>query len=252
MKEKLVLVKTRQLSKQYVSRSFLKRKNVEAVKGLDLEIYDGEIFGFVGPNGAGKTTTLNMLVGITQSSGGAIEMFGRPFKAGDIEPLRYIGYVPETTSLPDYFTVVGLLDFYAQLFGIPKKTKRERIGRLLDMVGLFDERYTLIKNLSMGQRRLVDFMQALINDPRLVLLDEPTVYLDPVIMERFRLILNTLRKQGKTILMSSHILPEVEKLSDRVAIIHRGILLKIGPKKDFMQHGSIEKEFLRLVKDIHS
>ena len=250
MKSDFTLLKISRLTKIYWNRSWGKKKKIVAVDHLDLEIRKGEIFGFVGPNAAGKTTTLNMLVGITEPTHGTIEIFNRPFKAGDIEPLRRMGYVPEATVLPDYFTVVELLDFYAKLFSIAKKIKLERLEHLLDIVGLSEERNTLLKNLSMGQRRLVDIMQALINDPILVLLDEPTVYLDPVIMERFRSILMTLRKQGKTVIMSSHILPEVEKLADRVAIIHRGILLKVGPKEEFMRHGSMEGEFLRLVKDI--
>ena len=220
-----------------------------AVDNLSLEVQRGEIFGFLGPNGAGKTTTLNMLVGITKPSAGNIEIFGRRFCSGDIEPLERIGYVPESTFLPDYFSLIELLDFYAQIFGLPQNVKKERIKQLLDIVGVFNERHTLIKNLSMGQRRLVDFMQALINEPDLILLDEPTVYLDPIIMERFRSILLYLKKEGRTIIISSQMLSEIEKVSDRVAIIYKGRLLKLGASQDFMHGTTMEEEFLRIVKD---
>jgi ABC-2 type transport system ATP-binding protein len=242
------ILKTKGLSKDFTSRSFLKTQKVVAVDHLDLEVFSGEIFGFLGANGAGKTTTLNMLVGITEPTSGTIECFGRPFSSGDTEPLRKIGYVPETTSLPGYFTVVELLDFYADLFALDRKTRSERITDLLKIFGLAREKNTLIRNLSMGQRRLVDFIQALVNDPDLVLLDEPTVYLDPVILGRFREILLALREVGKTIIMSSHMISFIERLSDRVAIIDRGKLLQVGPKEEFMRRGSMEEEFLRIVK----
>jgi len=163
--------------------------------------------------------------------------------------LKKIGYVPETTSLPGYFTVVELLDFYGRIFEIPTKTLFARIGELLEMFGLVDVRHSLIENLSMGQVRLVDIMQALINDPELILLDEPTVYLDPLIMERFRNILLKLKESGKTIFMSSHTLPEIQRLSDRIAIISHGKLKKTGMKSEFLKDGSIEGEFLRIVKE---
>lgn len=243
-----VILRTERLTKYFISRSFFSQEKVAAVDDLALEVHRGEIFGFVGPNGAGKTTTLNMIVGITQPSGGGIEIFGEPFAAGDIKPLKKIGYVPETTFLPEYFTVTELMDFYARIFDIPSDAKAERIRYLLEMFGLLRERHVLLENLSMGQRRLVDIMQALINDPDLILLDEPTVYLDPVIMERLRAVLLHLKESGKTVLMSSHMLPEIERLSDRLAVIDHGRLLKVGPKSDFMLHGSVEDEFLRLVK----
>ena len=216
---------------------------------LDFRVERGEIFGLLGPNGAGKTTTLNMLVGIMKPSSGSIDIFGSPFFSGKIAPLAKIGYVPEATSLPGYFTILELLDFYGQLFSMAAPLRAERIKRLLEMVGLVKERNCLIKNLSMGQRRLVDIMQALINDPDLIFLDEPTVYLDPVIIERLRSILLGLKSEGKAIVVSSHMLSEIEKISDRVAIINQGKLMKVGPKEDFLRSGTMEEEFLRIVKN---
>jgi ABC-2 type transport system ATP-binding protein len=216
---------------------------------MDLEVKGGEIFGFLGSNGAGKTTSLNMMMGLIRPTSGSIEIFGKKFISGDIEPLGRMGYVPETTSLPDFFTIHDLLDFYAQLFLIPSAIKNERINGLCELMGLSKEKHTLIKNLSMGQRRLVDIMQALINDPKLILLDEPTVYLDPLIIERLRSILFYLKGFGKTIIMSSHMLSEIGKLSDRLAVIHQGKILKICSMEDFLKQGSIEEAFLKLVKN---
>lgn len=251
MSETIVL-KTKGLTKHYFSREFFSLKKVTAVNLLDLKIIKGEIFGFLGPNGAGKTTTLNMLVGITQPSAGEIEIFDRRIKTGDTFFLERIGYVPEATLLPGYLTVAEFLDFCAQLFDISRKVRYERIIELLDMVGLLRERNTLLKNLSMGQRRLMDIIQALINDPELILMDEPTVYLDPLIMEHLRTILAHLKELGKTVIFSSHVISEIEKIADRVAIIDRGVLLKVGPKKDFMLGSTLEETFLRIVKHVHA
>lgn len=251
MSDRIVL-KTKSLTKHYFSREFFSLKKVTAVNRLDLEIIKGEIFGFLGPNGAGKTTTLNMLVGITQPSSGEIEIFGQPLKPAEMSFLEAIGYVPEATVLPGYLTVAEFLDFCAQLFDISKKVRYERIVRLLEMVGLLKERNTLLKNLSMGQRRLIDIIQALINDPALILMDEPTVYLDPLVMEHLRTILSHLKEMGKTVIFSSHMISEIEKIADRVAIIDHGKLLKVGPKKDFISHSTLEEEFLRIVKHVNA
>lgn len=236
------------LTKCFETRSLFKVERVVAVDGLDLEVYPGEIFGLLGPNGAGKTTTINLLIGISVPTKGKIELFGAPFWAGNVAPLGHIGYVPETTFLPEYFTVSELLDFYAQLYFIPHRAIQRRIGELLDRLGLSKERRTPLKRLSMGQRRLVDFAQALIHNPDLIILDEPTVYLDPVILDRFRMILRELKARGKTILMSSHMLTEIDKLSDRIAILDKGRCVKVAPKDEFKKDGSLEENFLRLVR----
>ncbi len=227
---------------------FFAKQEVTAVDHLSFSVEKGEIFGFLGPNGAGKTTTLNMILGIAVPCDGSIEIFGSKFKSGDVEPLERIGYLPEVSALPGYFSVFEILDFYARLFHLSEKVKNERIKHIIEMLGLWKERHTPLQNLSMGQRRLVDFMQALVNDPDLILLDEPTVYLDPVILERLRKILLELKNSGKTIIMSTHMLSEIGRLSDRIAIIDRGKLLKLGRKEEFIQNNSIETEFLRIIK----
>lgn len=245
------VIRLKGLTKYFQTRSLFKTERVAAVDGLDLEVRSGEIFGLLGPNGAGKTTTINLIIGIAVPTSGKIELFGSPFWAGNVAPLGHIGYVPEATFLPEYFTVAELLEFYAQLYFIPWRVIRQRIGELLDKVGLSKERRTPLKQLSMGQRRLVDIAQALIHDPDLIILDEPTVYLDPLILDRFRTILRELKARGKTILMSSHMLSEIEKLSDRIAILDKGRCLKIETREEFSREGSLEESFLKLVRHEH-
>jgi ABC-2 type transport system ATP-binding protein len=236
------------LVKTYRTGAWFARSATVAVDHLNLEVFRGEIFGMLGPNGAGKTTTLNLVVGVAAPEKGTIEIFGEPFRVGDIRPLKRLGYVPETTYLPEYFTVSELLDFYGRLFGMSRQRVKEQAKNLLERFGLDGERRTLLKNLSMGQRRLIDIIQALLHEPELLLLDEPTVYLDPVALDRLRLILLDLKRQGKTVIMSSHMLPEIERLSDRLAVLHRGRCLKVGLKSEFVTAGSIEPEFMRLVR----
>jgi ABC-2 type transport system ATP-binding protein len=221
------------LVKTYRTGAWFARSATVAVDHLNLEVFRGEIFGMLGPNGAGKTTTLNLVVGVAAPEKGTIEIFGEPFRVGDIRPLKRLGYVPETTYLPEYFTVSELLDFYGRLFGMSRQRVKEQAKNLLERFGLDGERRTLLKNLSMGQRRLIDIIQ---------------VYLDPVALDRLRLILLDLKRQGKTVIMSSHMLPEIERLSDRLAVLHRGRCLKVGLKSEFVTAGSIEPEFMRLVR----
>jgi len=216
---------------------------------LSLEVRRGEIFGFLGPNGAGKTTTLHMLAGISRPTAGGIEIFGKPFRCGQIWPLSRIGYVPESTYLPGDMTMTELLSFFARLYGLPGAAVRERISSMFEMMGfVLRERATFVRSLSMGQRRLLDLALALVHDPDLIFFDEPTVYLDPLAVERFRGIIGMLKKKGKTIFLSSHTLPLIERLSDRVAVIARGRLLRVASAQDFAAEGGLERVFLQLVK----
>ncbi len=242
------ILKTSGLTKHYVEGLLFSRREALAVSDLDLEVLEGEIFGVLGPNGAGKTTTLNMLVGVVRPTAGRIELFGKPFVAGDTTPFTRIGYVPETTVLPDFCTVYELLFFFGRLFGLGKAAIRERIKHLLEVTGLTKERRVLLKNLSAGQRRQVDFIQALVHDPDLIILDEPTVYLDPVILVRLREILRELKRSGKTIVMSTHSLTEIEKLCDRVAFLDAGRCRKVEGRDEFLRAGGMEEEFMRIMR----
>jgi len=241
------ILKTSGLTKRFSEGVLFSRREVLAVRDLDLEVFEGEIFGVLGPNAAGKTTTLNMLVGVARPTQGSIELFGKPFVAGDTAPFARIGYVPETTVLPGFCSVHDLLFFFGRLFGCPKALLRERIKYLLEVTGLTKERHVLLKHLSAGQRRQVDFIQALVHDPDLIILDEPTVYLDPVILQRFREMLLGLKKAGKTVLLSTHSLTEIEKICDRVAVLDQGRCLKVESREEFMKAGGMEEEFMRII-----
>ncbi|MFB3919455.1 hypothetical protein BU251_08060 [Candidatus Velamenicoccus archaeovorus] len=247
--EENIVLKTQSLSKEYKSGPVFFQKKVRAVIDLTLDVRRGEVFGFLGPNGAGKTTTLHMLAGISRPTAGGIEIFGKPFRCGQIWPLSRIGYVPESTYLPADMTMTELLSFFARLYGLPGATVRERIASMFEMIGfVLRERATFVRSLSMGQRRLLDLALALVHDPDLIFFDEPTVYLDPLAVERFRGIIGMLKKKGKTIFLSSHTLPLIERLSDRVAVIARGRLLRVASAQDFAAEGGLEPIFLQLVK----
>ena len=242
------LLEVQHLSKNFCRMHALRRECITAVDDLNLQINTGEIFAFLGPNGAGKTTTINMLVGFLKPSAGTIRIFGSEFSRASVEIKRRIGYLPEAAHLPTHYRVGELLEFYCELFFIGRKERKRRIDSVLNGVGLEEQHKKLIQELSMGQKRCLGLACALINDPDLLLLDEPTVYLDPLILEKIRTILVQLKKQNKTIFMSSHILSEVEKVCDSFAIIKDGRLLCRGLTRDLKDQRSLEEEFLQAIK----
>ena len=243
-----VIINIENVTKEYYDKKFFKKRSIIAVNNLDLQIKRGEIFGLLGPNGAGKTTTMNMIIGYIKPSKGTIRVFDQRIGIKWLGSFRTkLGYLPETPTLHDYFEVEGLLDFYGSLFGLSPKQKKKRIDILLDEFGLQDKRREGIKCLSIGQKRALGFAQALINDPELLILDEPTVYLDPIILNRFRSLLIKLKEKGKTILLSSHTLSEIEKLSDRVAIMDKGNLVALKVTRELTKHSSLDEEFLKLI-----
>ena len=244
----MIVIKTIGLTKEFVHSKGFKRQRCIAVNNFNLEVEAKEIFAFLGPNGAGKTTTINMLAGVISPTKGGIELFGQPFNYSNIQIKKKIGYLPESPQLPSYYHVSELLGFYSQIFDIPRRFQREKIDAVLEDVGILPQKNSLIENLSMGQRRCLGLAIALINDPSLLLLDEPTVYLDPIISEKIRTLLLRLKNQGSTIFISSHILSEVEKISDRFAIIHKGNLVQEGTVQHLADKGGLEELFLRITK----
>jgi ABC-2 type transport system ATP-binding protein len=244
----MTIIEANNLTKQFKQRNIFTKNKVLAVDNLNLKIEKGEIFAFLGPNGAGKTTTIKMLIGFLKPTSGEIKLFGRDFSRRDVFIKKHIGYLPESPHLPDYYRVYELLDFYYEIFHIPKSKQNEMTERILNEVGILAQRKEWIKDLSMGQKRCLDLAVTLINNPELLLLDEPTVYLDPVIIDKVRKLLVRLKHEGTTVFMSSHILSEAEKISDRFAIIKNGKLLEEGPIADLIRHSSLEEEFLRKVK----
>src|ERR1017187_7262621 len=199
---------------------------VAALQGLSLEVREGEIFGFLGPNGAGKTTTIHLLLDLIRPTSGSAYMFDRP--AGDAVVRRRLGYLPESVNLHDYYSGRGLLGFYGALAGIPRVARAGRIDGLLRLLKLEDAASRPVTKYSKGMLQRLGFAQALLGDPDLVILDEPTSSLDPVGRKEFRDILLELKRQGKTVFISSHILSEVESVCDRVAILTKGELVRIG------------------------
>ncbi len=219
-----------------------RHRRVEAVRGISFSVQRGEIFGIVGPNGAGKTTTLKVLTGLVRPSSGVARLMGKPVH--DVESRRRLGYLPEGPYFYEHLNVVELLSFYGSLLGVPRQTLRERAERLIAEVGLEHARTRPIRKFSKGMRQRAGFAQALNNDPELVILDEPQTGLDPVGRKDVRDLIFRLKSQGKTVVISSHILPDVEAVCDRVAVLHRGEIQEIGSLHELTSERTAYYEFI--------
>ena len=190
-----------------------------ALKGIDLEVPEGSIYGLIGPNGAGKTTAIRMILDIIGPDAGTVEVFG----STDIDVIRSrVGYLPEHHRMPRYLSGAQILDFYGSLCGVPRETRRSRAARLLELVGMSDWAKKKISSYSKGMQQRIGLAQALMNDPELIVLDEPTDGVDPIGRREIRDVLVDLRRQGKTIFLNSHLLSELEMVCDRVAILVQG------------------------------
>ncbi len=218
------IVETRNLSKVY--RDFWGRQKVRALKALDLEIRPGEIFGLLGPNGSGKTTTIKLLLGLLFPTSGKALVFGRD--ATDVSKNERLGYLPEESYLYRFLNAEETLDFYGRLFNMSAATRKKRSAELIDMVGLNWAKRRQLKEYSKGMARRIGLAQALINDPELIMLDEPTSGLDPIGTREMKDLILKLKAQGKTVLMSSHLLADVQDVCDRIAILHQGELKELG------------------------
>lgn len=219
----MAIIQTKQLTKHY----FLgKKKFVIGLEKVDLEINEGEIFGILGPNGSGKTTCLKLLLGILFPTSGEARIMGKP--PYDIEMKQHVGFLPENPYYYDYLCGPELLSFYAGLFSIEPAIARKRIDELLELVELKDAKRLTLRHYSKGMLERIGLAASLINDPEILIFDEPTTGLDPIGCRDTRNLLLKLKQQGKTILLSSHFLSEVERVCDRIAIFHRGFLLATG------------------------
>jgi ABC-2 type transport system ATP-binding protein len=225
--ELLPIVQTHQLSKTYRTGFWLNQK-IESLKQCSLTVHQGETFGLLGPNGAGKTTLLKILLGITRPTSGSGKLLNQPL--GNIAVKQRIGYLSENPYFYDHLTGWEFLEFAAGLFQIPKSIQRQRIAELFDLVGLAKSAALKkpMRQYSKGMLQRVGMAQALINDPEVVFLDEPMSGLDPMGRYQIREIILSLKSQNKTIFFNSHVLSDVEKICDRVAILAQGNLLKVG------------------------
>jgi ABC-2 type transport system ATP-binding protein len=215
---------THELSKDYAV-GFWRKRRYRALDRLTLAIEPGEVFGFLGPNGAGKTTTLKLLMQLVFPTSGSAEILGRPL--GHVDAKRRIGYLPEQPYFYDYLTAEELVSYYAGLFGYTGAERRARVDRLLDEVGLGAERRFQLRRFSKGMLQRVGLAQALVNDPELVILDEPMSGLDPLGRRDVRALILRLRDRGCTVFFSSHVLSDAEALCERVAILAKGRLLAV-------------------------
>lgn len=238
-----------------IFRDFWRRPRVEAVKDLNLQIRAGEVFGLLGPNGSGKTTTIKMLLGLLYPTRGRISVFGAP--PSDVRVKARIGFLPEESYLYRYLVASETLDFYGRLFRLPARVRSDRTERLLDMVGLRHEAKRPIGEYSKGMARRIGLAQALINDPEFLILDEPTSGLDPVGAAQIKEVIRALGRKGKTILLSSHVLSDVEDVCDRVTILYGGQQRAAGDisellrKRDVTQitAPALSEETLRQVRE---
>lgn len=230
-------IDVRELEKEYRD-GWLVRKRFKALKGIDLSVQRGEVFGLLGPNGAGKTTLIKILLGIVRGTKGAARLLGDA--AGSKTARRKIGYLPENLTFPSHHTAVRALQLYGRLSYVPDALIRSKSQDLLELVGLRGRERELVKQYSKGMRQRLGLAQAMLHDPELLIMDEPTDGLDPVGRSEIRKLITELRERGKTVFLNSHILQEVELVCDRVAILAGGQLRGVGTPRELTEqfHGA--------------
>ena len=216
------VVSTDQLQKSYGA--------IDALRGVSIEVERGQIFGLLGQNGAGKSTLIKILLGIVKKTGGRATLLGQD--AGDTAIRRQVGYLPEDHAFPGYHTAESLLDVYGRLYGLTRTERRSRIAEALAVVGLAKRKAYRIRTYSKGMKQRLGIASAFFHDPRVIFLDEPTDGVDPVGRKDIRQLLEQLKGEGRTIFVNSHLLGEVEQISDRVAILHQGQLVREGTVAD--------------------
>ena len=225
------VIETKGLTKVYEAAA--KGQDVVGLKDLDLTVNEGEIFAYLGPNGSGKTTTIKLLLGLIFPTKGTIKIMGKT-DIGSSTIRENIGYLPEGAYYPEFLRGEEVLRFYGQLYGMPKSVLERRISEVLETVGMTRARKRLVRGYSKGMRQRIGLAQALLSDPQILILDEPTTGLDPIARTEIRDILVRLRNEGKTLLISSHELLEVELISNRAGILFEGELKTQGSIGDLL------------------
>jgi len=229
------------LTKDYET-GFFRKKKVRALDGLSLSVRGGQIFGFLGGNGAGKTTTIKILMGLLFPTAGSAKILGKDI--ADVDMHREIGYCPENPYFYDYLTARELMNYFGEIFGQEKSLRSKRSEELLEMVKLDKKSWDRqLRKFSKGMLQRVGLAQSLINDPKIVFLDEPMSGLDPVGRREIRELIARLREKGKTVFMSTHILSDIEALCDEVAILRGGSLAATGKLDDLLEKSGEERVF---------
>jgi ABC-2 type transport system ATP-binding protein len=229
------VVRAERLTKDFLT-GFWRPRPYRALDALSFEIAAGGVFGLLGPNGAGKSTTLKLIIDLLRPTSGRAEVLGRP--AGDVDARRRLGFLPEHPTFYDHLTAEELLRYFAGLCGFGGADLRARVTRMLDLVGIDEARRRPLRTYSKGMVQRVGLAQALINDPELVILDEPMSGLDPLGRREVREIILRLRDEGRTVLFSSHILSDAEQLCSRVGILAKGKLVAVGSVNELTAGGS--------------
>jgi len=225
------IVAVEHLSK--VFRDFWMRSRVKAVDDVTFQVNRGEIFGLLGPNGSGKSTTIKVLLGLLHKSYGRVSVFGK--LPTDVSVKKRIGYLPEESYLYQFLNARETLDYYAKLFELDRAVRTKRIDELLDMVGLTGVQFRPVREYSKGMQRRIGIAQALINDPKLLILDEPTTGLDPIGTRQIKDLIMELGRRGKTVILSSHLLGDVEDCVDRMVSLYRGNIRAEGTCDDLLE-----------------
>lgn len=238
------VLRTERLTKDFVS-GFWRTTTNRALEDVSFDVPAGAVFGLLGPNGAGKSTTLNLVLSLLRPTSGTISVLGRP--AGDVEIRRRIGFLPEHPRFYDDLTPEELLNYFAGLFGFSGEDKRHRVARALDRVGVEADRRRPLREHSKGMVQKVGIAQALVNDPDLLILDEPMSGLDPFGRRTLRELIQGLAAEGRTVLFSSHILSDVELLCSEVAILARGRLVARGSVEALTTTRTLEDVFFEAV-----
>ena len=228
--KKDVIIETRNLSKVY--KDFWGRPKVNALESLDQEVRRGEIFGLLGPNGSGKSTTIKLILGLLFPTSGQALVFDKD--ASDVSKNERIGYLPEESYLYKFLNAEETLDFYGRLFNMSAGRRKQRVRDLIKLIDIEWAKRRQLKEYSKGMTRRIGLAQALINDPELIVLDEPTTGLDPIGTREMKDLIVRLRDQGKTILMCSHLLADVQDVCDRIAILHQGELKEMGAVENLL------------------
>lgn len=237
----MTLLETRGLKKIYrpslttaIMNRDRKRTPIKAVDGISFKVNKGDVFGLLGPNGAGKSTTMKMLMGIIRPNGGKILLHGESIYKNYPAPKINIGYMPEALALPKKMRVINYLKYSAGYY-MPRNEVKDRVKEVMEELNIWDKRNMKIEELSQGYKRRVLFAQAVVHSPDLLILDEPTNGLDPEAIVEFRDIIRTLNRKGMTIIIASHILDEVQRVTNTIGIIHRGKMVLVGETEDILR-----------------